>query len=581
MTCEFAEDFDRLSTDDQVVAACAHLVVAHDEIYPRAPVETNRGSHPSRVISQLPPVARLEHMLEIVERYVKSERAKLANRFLPLRLQRLYDAIGNTPKSAKNLGQSVRPADLSGLDLKHEPWLEKFDLRGADLSGCDFSGVVIEQACLDRTRLRGALVEKTHFIDCSMREIDCIGLRGGDATFTKCNLEDATLSALGPGGALARYGNALGGNILLGGQWIRFEGQFNSDLHRAQFFWCQLTGADLRGSNLWGSRFSECSLDGVRVDGAYGSGAAFEGCHMFGFTTRETDLSHTSFAGCNLDEASLTGCQMSGACFNPRTTSQSTNVRLEPGKGVVSVDSTTSTTVVTSLARARLDKVDLTCAMLVDVDFSDAYLESVTVYGASAWNLVLKGAHQSGLIITPPNEPVATVDDVELAQFIYLLLSSRSVRRVIETLTSRVVLLLGNFGDAGMDFLTKTREMLRRRDYVPVVFDWPRHDKKNLTETVMLLSSMAKFVIVNLTDPRSVPHELRGIIPDSPSLPVLPVIIGGQKPFSMFGDYQDYPWVLPALQAASIDDAVRRVESEGLDLLERKHAEVVRARTTR
>jgi hypothetical protein len=110
MTCEFAEDFDRLSTDDQVVAACAHLVVAHDEIYPRAPVETNRGSHPSRVISQLPPVARLEHMLEIVERYVKSERAKLANRFLPLRLQRLYDAIGNTPKSAKDLGQSVRPA---------------------------------------------------------------------------------------------------------------------------------------------------------------------------------------------------------------------------------------------------------------------------------------------------------------------------------------------------------------------------------------------------------------------------------------------------------------------------------------
>ena len=49
---------------------------------------------------------------------------------------------------------------------------------------------------------------------------------------------------------------------------------------------------------------------------------------------------------------------------------------------------------------------------------------------------------QKNLIITPHGEPAITVDNLEVAQFIYLLLNNESVRRVIDTITSKVVLIL-------------------------------------------------------------------------------------------------------------------------------------------
>jgi len=49
------------------------------------------------------------------------------------------------------------------------------------------------------------------------------------------------------------------------------------------------------------------------------------------------------------------------------------------------------------------------------------------------------------LIITPPNEPEITVDNIEVAQFIYLMLYNQKIRDVIDTITSKVVLILGRF----------------------------------------------------------------------------------------------------------------------------------------
>ena len=67
------------------------------------------------------------------------------------------------------------------------------------------------------------------------------------------------------------------------------------------------------------------------------------------------------------------------------------------------------------------------------------------IYGVSAWNLQLEGAQQSDLVITPYNEPEITVDNLEVPQFIYLLLNNEKIRDVIDTITSKVVLILGQF----------------------------------------------------------------------------------------------------------------------------------------
>jgi hypothetical protein len=54
---------------------------------------------------------------------------------------------------------------------------------------------------------------------------------------------------------------------------------------------------------------------------------------------------------------------------------------------------------------------------------------------------------QKNLVITPPGQPVIAVDNIKVAQFIYLLLNNEEVRHVIDTITSKAVLILGRFCD--------------------------------------------------------------------------------------------------------------------------------------
>jgi uncharacterized protein YjbI with pentapeptide repeats len=73
-----------------------------------------------------------------------------------------------------------------------------------------------------------------------------------------------------------------------------------------------------------------------------------------------------------------------------------------------------------NLYEADLHGANLQRALLVQTNFEGANLTGCFVYGISAWNVHLAGAQQSDLIITPSDDPVITVDNLEVAQFIYL-----------------------------------------------------------------------------------------------------------------------------------------------------------------
>jgi hypothetical protein len=59
-------------------------------------------------------------------------------------------------------------------------------------------------------------------------------------------------------------------------------------------------------------------------------------------------------------------------------------------------------------------------ASLVSTDLTGADLTGCHIYGISAWRLKLEGTKQQNLVITNYGEPEVIVDDLEVAQFIYL-----------------------------------------------------------------------------------------------------------------------------------------------------------------
>jgi hypothetical protein len=156
------------------------------------------------------------------------------------------------------------------------------------------------------------------------------------------------------------------------------------------------------------------------------------------------------------------------------------------------------------------------------------------------------------LIITAGNEAAIQVDNLEVAQFIYLLLNNAKIRQVIDTITSKVVLILGRFTPKRKVVLDKIRKELRKRHYVPVLFDFEKPDSKNLTETITTLAKMARFIIADLTNPSSVPHELAMIVPTT-KVPVQTVLLAGHREYSMFADQKDYHWVLKPYPYKSLE----------------------------
>src|SRR5262249_16389838 len=165
------------------------------------------------------------------------------------------------------------------------------------------------------------------------------------------------------------------------------------------------------------------------------------------------------------------------------------------------------------LRAADLTHANLTEAILIRTNFKDAKLNDCRIYGISIWDLDLTGAEQAGLIITPHNEPSITVDNLEVAQFIYLLLHNENIRHVIDTITFKVVLILGRFTPKRKTVLDAVREALRQRDLVPVLFDFPPPVSRDLTETITMLARMARFIIADITDAKSIPQELMAIVP--------------------------------------------------------------------
>ncbi|MGB7876082.1 MAG: pentapeptide repeat-containing protein, partial [Anaerolineales bacterium] len=250
-----------------------------------------------------------------------------------------------------------------------------------------------------------------------------------------------------------------------------------------------------------------------------------------------------------------------------------------------------------SLVRADLSSADLSETDLQDADFSEAIfanadlsqaslvrtnldkadLTGCRVYGCSVWDVHGQPAAQHDLLISHKDDGDITTDDIEVAQFIYLMYDNRKIRNVINSITSKGVLILGRFSPPERKVvLDGLRDKLREFNLLPIVFDFDRPTDKDYTETVQTLAGMSLFVIADITSPKSTPLELEATVKQF-KIPFLPIIDTSTDPhpFAMLVDLQkNFHWVLQTLEYDSKERLLENVKIAIIDRALAKHNEL-------
>ncbi len=321
-----------------------------------------------------------------------------------------------------------------------------------------------------------------------------------------------------------------------------------ADLRSANFNLADLKGADFTRANLSGAYLSEADLSEADFRRANLTGADLSNADLSNANLSEADLSNAILSGANLNEVNLKGANLSKA----------------------------------NLSGTNLSNANLTEATIIGTNLTKALLTDCLIFGISAWNVLLEGSTQLNLVITPEEEPTITIDNLKIAQFIYLLLNNAEIRDAIDTIGKKAVLILGRFTPERKAVLNALRVALRAKGYVPIVFDFDKPSSQDLTEMVSTLAHLSRFIIADLTDPSSIPYELHAVVPNR-MIPVLPLLKESMDPltgkaipeFAMFGDLRrKYHWVLPIYTYNDAEDLLASLQAKVIGPAEQKVQEL-------
>jgi len=433
-------------------------------------------------------------------------------------------------------------ADLKGANL-NETKLKNADLSEADLDGASLSGADLSEANLSEARLNDANLNRADLRGADLRRADLRGADLGRAHLSKANLSPVELHGADLSGA------DLSGVDLseadLGSAYLK-----RAYLRRADLSGAHLRGVVLRGANLTEANLSEADLNGAdlseaNLNMADLSEADLNGAHLNGADLSEALLRRAELSSADLSEANLSGADLSGADFSEANL-DGTNLRKA------------------NFSEANLGGVNLSNAVLIQSNLKNAKLANCRIYGISVWDVEFsKNTEQQDLIISPDGQPLITVDNLEIAQFIYLLLHNEKIRSVLDTTGKKVVLILGRFPHERQSLLEGVRNKLRKLGFIPMFFELEKPTQRDFTEKIKTLAGLSRFIIADITNPKSSPLELQAIVPDY-RIPFVPIGDENEEHFSIFRNLQnEYPeWVLDVVEYDSAANLIKILEDE-------------------
>jgi uncharacterized protein YjbI with pentapeptide repeats len=441
---------------------------------------------------------------------------------------------------------------------KIKPDLSTFSLRGADLRSVDFS-----KTYLENSDLRGATFTGANFQEAYLYTTDA-----RNSIFDKVNLTKAILQR-------TLFQNAKLRNAKLD----------LALLYEANFEKADLTDASLRGADLTDAKFDEALLKRANFNEANLDGTFLTQCDLSTCTFKNASMVNIKMVNSNLTGVNLSGRTLAGASFwranltNANLSDTDCQMVEFAEAQLINANLSRSYFLTAEFREANLTNADLRGSNLANTSFLRSIVEGAnfkdcSVYGLSAWDLVGTPKSQKDLIVTPSTEPIITVDDLEVAQFVYLVYNNKKIRNFMNAFTEKNVLILGRFTPPERKaVLDGLREKLRAFDLVPIVFDFDAPQDKDYTETVQTLAGMSMFVIVDVTNPKSTPLEMEATVKQF-KIPYVPIIdtSADQRPFAMMIDLQkSFHWVLPTFAYKSKEELFNNLKIIVIDRALEKH----------
>ncbi len=376
-------------------------------------------------------------------------------------------------------------SDLRGAQLRG------IDLCGAELHSADLSGAQLREA-----QLRRAVLHKARLAEADLRwaNLDAASLR--ETYLRQADLSGAHLQEADMRGVCLREADLCGANLTganltmadLRAARLREAHLSDAQLHVARLRHADLSKADLREANFHGAQLRQTCLRGANLQEANFRWASVVMSDLYEADMTQADLRWANLSVSDLRRACLSEADFRGA----------------------------------NLRGANLSDANLMNARLVETNFEEANLEGCAIYGISAWELKLEGARQINLRITPEDEPAIIVDNLEVAQFLYLHLHNAYIRDVIGTTGKKLVLIVGEFSVERLDVLEAIREVLRQYHYFPVFLESSAYDSHANSETLAVLAQLARYVLVDVTETGSA-TEIAAYITGNLSVPVQPM----------------------------------------------------------
>jgi len=356
---------------------------------------------------------------------------------------------------------------------------------------------------------------------------------------------------------------------------------------RPNFSCTTIKDIDLSKANLSGANFGKTILADVNFEEADLSFSNMGGVRILGFSNLVwTKLFHSylrkaDLHGVNLTESKIWECDLTNANLTRANLSRSDL----SGSNLMGADLSDAQLCEANLGYACMYGADLAGAdlrktILVGTDLRKANLSCCWIFGLSAWDLKTSGSLQFDLVVTNRDDDrgIITTDSLEIAQFIYLLSRNERIRDVIDTIGKKAILILGRFTRERKTVLDAIRCELRTKGYIPILFDFEKPSMRNITETVSVLAHLSRFIIADLTQAKSIPQELQRIVPNLPSVPILPILHASDHEYSMFKDFLDYPWVLTPHVYEDQDNLLESLAEKIIAPAEKKAYEIEKRR---